>query len=288
MTDITISRDGTSVTLPLNVEGDNIMIAYSASKPQQNINNVVDPDPRARDNFKNVRSLTLSGNFTGSSAYIDARTLAQSLIKPFSEGNNLTVDLSNFAGFGSYNVAPNLEQSLELEYLPGSKNIVGCNLNLTIIDTLRQAEDVTQEVVDPTPVVSDGAEVTITNPDNSESVTLTKDLRVTRSVGRPNSGINGFSTEIRYTDKVVNASDKFEISGELKSDTAEADAITAVEDVFGSALGQSALTVDFDGSYGLGEFSMVPVGGQAGRVTVSAGEEGVRRVGPVTLQVVTN
>lgn len=131
----------------------------------------------------------------------------------------------------------------------------------------------------------------ITLDRSGTSITLTQDLVVQRSAGRPNAELQPTAADDRpkYIDKIRPANDEFEISGAFLSDSAESDAQTLAEDILLPTLGRSSLTLTFDGSlFALGSFNVVPFGGQSGRVSWTAGETGIVRVSALSLRVVDN
>lgn len=101
------------------------------------------------------------------------------------------------------------------------------------------------------------------------------DVVVERSVGRPNDSeqkrVN--TPQPAYTYKRGNAFDGFEIG--FQNLTNPVDVTTDLYDLFSSPLGTTPLTLNFDGIYGLGEFSVVPDGSGALRHIRAAGEKGV-------------
>lgn len=131
--------------------------------------------------------------------------------------------------------------------------------------------------------------MSITLDRGGTSVTLTDDLAVRRSVGRPNAELRKISTEDvpKYIDKNRSASDVFEISGEFTTGTPEADAKTLVEDIIRPPLGYGSLTLTFVNSlYELGSFDVAPIGSRSARVSYSAGETGIVRMDTLSLRVI--
>ena len=130
----------------------------------------------------------------------------------------------------------------------------------------------------------------ITLSRGATSVTLDTDLNLQRKVGRPNSELRPRPGELpNYIDKVRSASDVFELSGEFHFDGSEETARSLVEDVVRPPLGRGSLELSFDdGLFGLGTYEVVPDGSQAARISYTAGEKGVVRVGTLNLRVVNN
>lgn len=287
MSEITLSRGATSVTIDAVGETSRPTVVYSQSKPQQDITPVSNVDPRSSDQFQSVPQFTINGYLKSTTAYEDARTLCEDLIKPHSGGSDLTLGLSNVSGFGSYTVAPNSDSAVSVTYTSGQRDLVEVELQLTKVDTTvggAATESFTSSTVTP----GNGGSVTLSNPANGESVTLNENLSVKRSVGRPSSTVRPNPTSVTYIDKVRSASDTFELSGRLTDASARTDAVTLIEDVLGTPLGRDSLTLTFNNNlYGYDTFDVVPVGSRAGRAVVNASEKGLARVNGVTLRTIT-
>lgn len=126
---------------------------------------------------------------------------------------------------------------------------------------------------------------------STTSVTLTRGLALTRSVGRPKAELRAVTNADRpkYIDKQRSAHDGFELSGAFLSGTPEADAKTLRDDLLGTPLGRDWLTLTFqNGVWNLSSYDVVPVGSRAGRVTYSFGETGIVRVNSLQLRRVDN
>jgi hypothetical protein len=123
------------------------------------------------------------------------------------------------------------------------------------------------------------------------SITLTDDLDVSRSVGRPKAELRPVPDENypKYIDKKRAAEDVFEISGQFTSSRAERDKRLLVNDIIVPQLGRNSLTLSFDNSlFGLGSYNVFPSGSRAVRVSYRTGETGVVIVDTLELRVVNN
>jgi len=133
----TVSRNQTSVTFDIYDEGGNLAVARDIGKPELEFYQVAREAPRSFDGFSATDVFTVVGQFTGSSAYSDAKKLAEDLIRPHSNGDALTLDLSDVPGFTSYEVAVQNESALQLAYPPGQTDWVSVQLQATQVrDTI--------------------------------------------------------------------------------------------------------------------------------------------------------
>lgn len=268
MVDATIERGGTSVTLPLVAEGGGTpLVSHDIGKPEAQPsggNGVI--NPRWSDRWSRVETYTLTGQLTGASAHDDAITLAD-LIKSHSGGTPLTLNigLSEFDNDISTIPAANQEGALELEYAPGTTDRVSVSLSLTRISELAAtgSQDAT------TPTASGSGPIQLT--DGTTTVDLTAETVVSRSVGRPKSVVRRSTQEYHNaTDKRKAAFDGFELAFELRPD-----AVTKVDNLLSIVRpdrGRGAITLDFQGEYGMGAFDVVIAGSGAVRTVRPSGE----------------
>ncbi len=121
------------------------------------------------------------------------------------------------------------------------------------------------------------------------SITLKSDLQVQRRAGRPESQLEPLPTEDlpRYIDKQRPAYDSFELGGTFHDANAAPDTKTLIESILRPPLGTGTLTLEFvNGLYDLDTYTVVPVGGQAGRASYRAGEQGMARIDNLEVRVV--
>lgn len=135
MTTATLSRGGTSVTFQIWEEGGELLVARDIGKPQGGVKTVSREDPRTSDNMSALDRLTVVGRLEGANAYSDAQTLAEDLVKPYSNGNDLTLDLSAISGYSTYTVGVPSDRALELDYRPGVVDVVDLQLGVPIVST---------------------------------------------------------------------------------------------------------------------------------------------------------
>lgn len=284
MTDATLERGGTTITLPLTADsGGTPLVSHDVGKPEAGISGGKGVlDPRWSDRWSRTETYTLIGQFTSASAYDDAIALAD-LIKSHSGGDPITLNIGMPEFDTDISVVPPAAQgrALELAYDPGGTDMVGVELTLVRIEYVT-ASSTTQTASTPTGSGSGPVQLT----DGSTTVSFEADIVVDRTIGRPNSVIRRTTkTYHRYSDKLKNALDEFELGVEFT--TSAQSQIADLKSLVRPARGRSALTLDFQGEYGLGSFDVVPTGSGALRTVRPAGEEGTVIVPSLTLRKVT-
>jgi hypothetical protein len=285
MPDAVLSRGSTSVSVPLLQDGRRLAVARDVGKPTLQTYNVGRTVPRSQDNFNAGDTWTVQGILHGSGAYADAKTLAEDLIKPrATTGTPLQLDLSALPDRSTYNVAPITESALQLTYEPGRREMVGVQLSLQAVNqTFGGDQD-----AGTTSAPDSGSGVKLDR--DGTSVTLSPEVRVQRSVGRPNGKLQKRpSTLPTYIDQNKAATDQFELSGRLVGSTATSDALTLETDIVRDRLGDATLTLHFlDGLYGLDAYPVVPSGTAATRTVVETALTDYVSVPTLDLQVVDN
>lgn len=279
MVDATISRGGTSVSLPLvsDSSGDPIAIR-TLGKPNLEIQQTGSILPRHIDQWSGLLQYNLLGRLMGSSAYDDAITLAD-LIKSNSNGTELTLDIPLDEYDDTIRVAPaaGQDEALSLAYEPGRKNQVDVDIGLTRIEQTLSGGNQPAN----TPTTSGSGPIQLTN--GSTTVDLSTDVTVSRGVGRPQSVVRRAPNQNypNHIDKFKGATDKIELGFEFVDNV-----VSQTNDIarlFQGQLGRDSLTLDFQGLYGLGAFSVVPDGSNAMRLNRPAGEQGTTVVPSVNL-----
>lgn len=136
MTTVTISRGSTSVDIKLYREAGQPAIARDIGKPDGGIIEVAQEDPRSKDHVSGTDTVTLLGIIEGASAYSDAKTLAEDLVKPHSSGTALQLDATSVPGFDKIlDVGVPSANACRLNYRPGRKNRVDVRLTLPAVST---------------------------------------------------------------------------------------------------------------------------------------------------------
>lgn len=284
MPDAVLSRDGTSVTIPILAGGGSLAIARDTGKPTASLPAVGRENPRSQD-FQNAgESFVVQGLLSGANAYSGAKTLAEDLIKPRATTNTpLQLDLSALPSHTTYDVAPVTDSALTLTYAPGSKQLVAVQLAVSVVRRTIGGSQTSGSTGTP----DAGTGIKLERPGTSESVTLTDDLTVTRTVGRPNGKLQPSpSARPIYIDQNKPAVDEWEISA---SNVPEADGVALAEDLVRDRLGQESLELHFLGNLlGLDQYDVFPAGSQAVRYTFQAGATGFVNVPTLKLRTVNN
>lgn len=128
----TLSRGNTSVSFDVIGEGGQPLVFWDVGKPNASEQRSGRVDPRSSDFWSGLRNITVRGEMDRSSAYADAETIAEDLVKPYSGGDPLELDLSALAEHGTYEVAP-LQQALVLQYPPATRNVVIVDLSVPVV-----------------------------------------------------------------------------------------------------------------------------------------------------------
>lgn len=266
MVTATISRGTTSVTFDLVEEAGALIIAEDTGKPALNVDESPRGDPRIGDHYSALTTLTVPGRLSGSTAYDDARVLAEELIKPNSDGTALSLDLSNVSGFGTNDVAPTNERALELTYRSGFTNEVLLQLSLPVVNETNSGASGT--TVSSSSGSGLGNSIDVTR--DTTTVNLKPGLEVSRRVSRPGGSLQPQSGDnlVVYTDKQTSAADEFEISARLTSTSDETD---LHDTIVRPRLGKDSITLDFGGTWNLGSYDVAPVGTGALRTSRIAG-----------------
>lgn len=280
MADAVLSRGGTSVTIPILQSGSTLAIARDVGKPNMNVREVGREDPLTQDNLSAGDSFLVTSILIGSDAYSRAKTIAEDLIKARPDtGSPLDLDLSDLPGKSSYDVAAATGQACVLNYVPGRVDMVGVQMVLQVISGVTGGTQQTQTYSDP----DAGSGVKIDR--GGTSVTLTEDISLTRTVGRPATELHPVPGDLpRLVDRNDPASDLLELSGELSSG---ATAETLEETITRARLGSDTLTLHFLGNlWGLDAYPVVPDGSQSLRTAFYTGETGRIRVPKLAYRVV--
>jgi hypothetical protein len=132
----TLSRDTTSVTFDVIAEGGSPLLFFDVGKPNAQEQRSGRVDPRSSDFWSGLRNISVRGEMDRASAYSDAQTLAEDLIKPYGNGDPLQLDISELPQHGTFDVMP-LQQACILQYPPGTKDVVIVDLSMPVVsDTL--------------------------------------------------------------------------------------------------------------------------------------------------------
>lgn len=281
MVDATISRGDTSIDIPLVISGSGSpLLNVDVGKPNMDIQNTGDINPRFIDPWSGNEQYTLTGRFIESDAHSKAIQIAN-LIKENANGENLILDVPLPEIDSNILVAPGagMDESLTLTYPPGRKDWVEVDLSLTRIDSLLGSYDQPAS----TPTASGSGPIQLSY--RGTTVDLVRDITVSRSIGRPQSTIrrNPTSKYPNYVDTHKTAIDRFELSVEF-SDSDYLSKINDIVEMFSQQLYRNNLSLDFNGVYGLGSIPVVPEGSGALRHNRVSGEKGTKIVPTIALR----
>ncbi|MDX1746343.1 MAG: hypothetical protein R3324_10430, partial [Halobacteriales archaeon] len=230
-------------------------VARDVGKPEGSLYRTGGDAPRFTDNRAGLELFTVVGQLTGSGAYADARTLAEDIVRPHSGGTNATLDLSDVVGLGIYDVAFIGEAPVRLGYERGQGEWVSVQLTAARVDNTIGGST----LGDAGSAGSGSGPVTLARGSGS-ALTLADNLEMERAVGRPATQLRYDADSLPYAvDRLRAYSDVFTLSG-LWRTSAGATQATLVDAILKPRLGYGTLTLDFNGMYGLGSYSVAPVG----------------------------
>lgn len=132
--------------------------------------------------------------------------------------------------------------------------------------------------------------MTVTITRNGTSIQIDNALEFDRTVGRPQSVVRRVpnQNDPRYIDKRKAASDEFSFSAELQGSDAYSRAATLRDTMILPPLQRDGLTIDFNGTYGMGSYEVFPFGSTPVRLLTAAGDADVVVLPDITLRVVDN
>lgn len=281
MTSVTFERRNSSIDIPLlDSSSGSPLIARDIGKPNLKLTTNGRMDPRSADFWSSLENYQIFGQFTESDAYEKAINLAEMVKAGSGESGSLSIPLDGYPDSVPVQPLAEQEQALQLTYPPGRRDWVEAQLGLTRVSTTAGNG---QAVETPT----DSGSGPITLSDGSNSVELTIDIEVQRTVGRPNSTVRrSRNNHPFYIEKRKSAYDSFELSLEFQENTASK--TETLISMFNQPLRRTDLTLDFNGIYGYGAFDVVPDGSNALRQIEPAAQTGVELIPSINLRVVDN
>ena len=284
--DVTLTHNGRndSLTFPILTESGTPQFSIDVGKPELNIYEHGELNPRFNDTRSGLENYSITSQLRGSSAYDDAILLADMIKSRQGNGEELELNVSgtNLDGYPTNPVfvapAAEQEEAISLTYAPGRTNVVDVEGSFTRVNQVRGTAN--QNATTPTTTGSGP----ITLSDGTDTVELTEDIVVTRSVGRPNSPIRSTPrTHPNYTDQRKSAYDAFDIQFQM-FDSGPSKAFTLARNLIQPQLGSSSLTLDFNGLFNLGSFNVIPSGSQAFRFQRIAGQKDVENAPTLSLR----
>ena len=284
--DVTLTHNGRndSLTFPILTESNTPQFSIDIGKPELNIYEHGELQPRFNDTRSGLENYSITSQLRGSSAYDDAILLADMIKSRQGNGEELELNVSgtNLDGYPTSPVfvapAAEQEEAISLTYAPGRTNVVDVEGSFTRVNQVRGTANQNAS----TPTASGSGPITLSN--GTDTVELTEDIVVTRSVGRPNSPIRSTPrTHPNYTDQRKSAYDAFDIQFQMFRDGPNK-ALTLARNLIQPQLGGSSLTLDFNGLFNLGSFNVVPSGSQAFRFQRIAGQKDVENAPTLSLR----
>lgn len=271
MAKATVSVGNQSVEIQLIQEGQGNTFISDLGKPNTQLHQAGGRAfPIPQDNFSGLQNFTLSGRLVSDSAYSDAITLVD-ILESDLDGDELRVDtdLPEYDDNILVSLGAGQEGAGTITYEPGRINDVGVDLSLTRVSQIDGFGD--RSIT--TPTASGSGPVTLSA--GGETVEIETDITVERSFGRPQDTIrkdpsNNFPY---YINKQKTISETISL-GFLLHENPVSDIDTIVSNIFTQQLGRQGVSLDFRGIYGLGEFSVYPVGSAPFRQARLTGREG--------------
>lgn len=265
MASATLSRGSTSIEIPLEMEGGEILFSSTFGKPEVDVRTSGGTqNPRINDRWSGVQNFKLVGKLYD---YSTSHALAD-LVKTAST-TPLTLNVPSDLYPDELTVCASAGQdgALTLTYPAGRKDMVDVELSLTRVGDVVGVGN--QQASTPTASGSGPVQVHI----GSRTVDLpTADLSVERAVGRPNDAVRRVPSQPdpRYEVKAKVTNDVFTFSFETL-DNIPTTLNKLTDNIFREQLGRSGVTVDFNGLLGLGAIEAIPTGSSPFRQVHSAG-----------------
>ena len=280
----TLSKGSTSVDIPLLEESGTPLVSSDLGKPEAELPRAGGSlFPRSLDNWSGVQNITLQGRFTGANAYDNATTLVD-LIESDLANDTLTIDIDVPEYESDILVAPSAgsDQAVTVDYQPGRKNDVAVTLNLTRVGRVQGTGDRTAT----TPTATGTGPIELRALGNT--VEIQTDVSISRSAGRPNDVVRRQpNAEFPYYINKQKAISEV-ISLEFLLHNNPIQDLQNIGEIFREQLGRESITLDFNGIYGLGEFSVLPVGSAPFRQARRAAYEGMSVVPTFDFERVRN
>jgi len=275
MTTATITKGSTSVSISLSAEGGTDLALWDLGKPEAELRKTGAAFPRSSDRYSGLQNITLVGKLFGDSAYSDAITLSEMLSSDL-DGDKLRldIDLPEYPDNMLVALGAGQDGALSLSYSPGRKNMVDVQLSFTRVGEIGGSSG---DRTITTPTATGTGPITLSA--GSETVEMETDITVERSIGRPQDTIRRkpLAPLPIYYNKHKSISETISV-GFLLHQTPVTDIQAIVENIFQQQLGRQGLSLDFNGIYGLGEFTVIPIGSAPFRTARLAGREGEVRV----------
>jgi hypothetical protein len=254
----TLSRGSESVSVPILDESGTPLISRSFGKPNLNIRSTGAPNPRAGQDVRSgSETLTITTRLYD---YETALDLAD-LVKAHSGGESAVLDIPHPAFEDSIKVFPaaGQEEALTLEYEPGA-GYVSVDLSLSRVTETFGVDSAFRA---DTPRATASGTPTIFLSRGNDTLAFDTGVTIKRSLGRPDVDVSA-RTDTDYPvviDKRSSSFDMFELTFESESNAAQR--ITTLRNLLRDRGGRTTFTLDFNGAYGMGAFTVMPSGSEA-------------------------
>ena len=257
MVAVTLSRNGTSIDVPLQEEAGEQLIATSFGNPETQVRKSGGSlNPRVQDQWSGLQNFSLVGKLFD---YQTSHDLADLIKSASTDPLTLEIPLDEYPDSVTVAPAAGQEQAISLEYPAGRKNLIDVQLSLTRVSDVFGS--LSQQATTPTASGNGPVQLKI----GSTTVDLpSTDLSVERTVGRPNDVTRRQTNtqDPRYEVKPKVTFDQFNLSFQTVEDIpATLNSIT--DNVFRQNLGRTGLTLDFNGLLGLGSMPVIPTPGSS-------------------------
>ena len=261
----TLTRGSTSIEIPLQEEGGEILVSSSFGKNEVDIRRSGGTlDPRTNDRWSGLQNFEIAGKLFD---YETSHDLADLIKSASTEPLELTIPSDLYDDNITVCPSAGSDSALGLNYPAGRRNIVDVSLTLTRVGPVQGVGG--QQAQTPRASGSGPVQIRI----GSTTVDLpTAGLSLERSVGRPNDVVRRrpSQSDPRYQVKPKVTSDVFTFAFETLDNIPETlNAIT--ENIFRDQLGRGGVTIDFNGVLGLGAIEALPVGSSPFRQVHQAG-----------------
>jgi hypothetical protein len=277
---VTFERRNKSVDIPLLADASGQpLLARDIGKPNLRLQTNGRINPRSADFWSCLENYNIRGQFTSGTAYEDAIKLADMVKAGASSAGTLSIPADAYPSSVSVQPAAEQERALVLTYPPGRRKWVEVELGLT-----RVGDSVGVGQTASTPTSTSSGSITLS--DGTNTVNLDIDIQVERTIGRPNSVVRRSTGQFpRYIEKRKSAYDSFELTFEKHDNAAK---VTQLISMFNEQQERGSLTLDFNGTYRMGAFDVIPSGSTALRQVEPAAQEGIDVLPSIDLRVVNN
>jgi len=263
-TNATLTRGSESVTIPIKDDAGTPLVSRSFGAPNHDIEVVGEPDPRQTfDNASRAETIAIETRLFDTTTILDLADL----IKAHSGGTPITLDIPLDEYDDNILVAPSpgSQEAATFEYEP-TANYAATTLTLARVDSIEGTDSAFRSDTPRASGQGTSGAGPVVLAGNGISVEFPRDITVERSVGRPN--VNMLRSQGRTYPKLIDER-KSSFEGISLSLTSISDAVTKVtnlRNMFRQFRGRDTITLNMNGLYGMGRFTVIAeTGGEAVR-----------------------